>query len=380
MQTYEKLQKRKIVLSSNTSWSIFNFRFGLIKELLKNYEVIVVAPKDEYSEKLIDLGCKYYDIYIDRKGTNPINDLKAFWQYYRLYKKIKPDITLHFTIKPNIYGNFASQLLRIPVINNITGLGTLFIKKNFITYLAEIMYKIAFRNSFVFFQNKEDKELFVQKKLVKRYDVLPGSGINVEKFKPIKIEKKDNIFKFLLIARMIWDKGVREYVEAAKFVRQKYKNVEFLLLGPVGVDNPTAIPKEQIDKWQKEGLVKYLGTTDDVRNMIAMADCVVLPSYREGMPKALLEAAAMEKPLIATNIAGCKEVVEDGINGYLCRVKDSKDLADKMEKMLNLSEDKRRAMGKAGRQKIINQFDENIVIKKYLKIISQILKKEHNEN
>ncbi len=369
-------ERKKIVLSSNTSWSIFNFRFGLIEELLKNYKVIVVAPKDKYSEKLIDLGCKYYDIYIDRKGTNPINDLKTFWQYYRLYKKIKPNIALHFTIKPNIYGNLASQLLGIPVVNNITGLGTLFIKKNFITYLVEIMYKIAFRNSFVFFQNREDKELFVQKNLVKRYDVLPGSGINTEKFKPIKIEKKDNIFRFLLIARMIWDKGIGEYVEAAKIIKQKYKDVEFLLLGPVGVDNPTAIPKEQIDKWQKEELVKYLGTTDDIKSEIAKVDCVVLPTYyREGVPRVLLEAAAMEKPLIATNIAGCKEVVEDGINGYLCRVKDSEDLADKMEKMLNLSEDKRKAMGKAGRQKITNQFDENIVIKKYLKIISQILKK-----
>ena len=370
MQTYEKLQKKKIVLSSNTSWSIFNFRFGLIKELLKNYEVIVVAPKDKYSEKLINLGCKYYDIYIDRKGTNPINDLKTFWQYYRLYKKIKPDITLHFTIKPNIYGNFASQLLRIPVVNNITGLGTLFIKKNFITYLAEIMYKIALRNSFVFFQNKEDKELFVQKNLVKRYDVLPGSGVNTKKFKPIKIEKKDNIFRFLLIARMIWDKGIGEYVEAAKIIKQKYKNVEFLLLGPVRVDNPTTIPKEQIDKWQKEGLVKYLGTTNDVKNIITKVDCVVLPSYREGISRVLLEAAAMEKPLIATNIAGCKEVVEDGINGYLCKVKDVKDLADKMEKMLNLSEDKRKEMGKAGRKKMIKEFDERIVIEKYLEAIS----------
>jgi len=363
-------KRKKIVLSSNTSWSIFNFRFRLIKELLKNYEVIIVAPKDKYSEKIINLGCKYYDIYIDRKGTNPINDLKTFWQYYRLYKKIKPNIALHFTIKPNIYGNFVSQLLGIPVINNITGLGTLFIKKNFITYLAEIMYKIAFRNSFVFFQNKEDKELFVQKNLVKRYDVLPGSGIDTEEFKPIKIEKKDNIFRFLLIARMIWDKGIGEYVEAAKIIKQKYKNVEFLLLGPVGVDNPTAIPKEQIDKWKKEGIVKYLGTTDDVKSEIAKVDCVVLPSYREGISRVLLEAAAMEKPLIATDIAGCKEVVENGINGYLCKVKDAKDLADKMEKMLNLSEDKRKEMGKAGREKMIKEFDERIVIEKYLEAIS----------
>ena len=368
------MKRKKIVLSSNTSWYIYNFRSGLVKKLLKDYEVTVIAPKDKYSKKLINLGCRYFDIYIDNKGTNPINDLRTLWQYLKLYKRIKPDIALHFTIKPNIYGNIASLFLKIPVINTITGLGTVFIKENFITFIAKVLYKVALKNSFVFFQNKNDKDLFLKYNLIttQNVDVLPGSGVDIQKFKPIET-KKDNIFKFLLIARMLWDKGIGEYVEAAKIIKQKYKDVEFLLVGPIGVDNPTAIPKEQIDKWQKERLVKYLGTTDDVRNMIAMADCVVLPSYREGMPKALLEAAAMEKPLIATNIAGCKEVVEDGINGYLCKIRDAKDLADKMEKMLNLSKDKRKAMGKAGREKMIKQFDENIVINRYLETIDKIL-------
>ena len=373
MQTYERLQKKKIVLSSNTSWSIFNFRFGLIKELLKNYEVIIVAPKDKYSEKLIDLGCKYYDIYIDRKGTNPINDLKTFWQYYRLYKKIKPDLIFHYTIKPNIYGTIAAKLNNIPSIAITTGLGYMFINNNIVANIVKLLYKVSFKFAKqVWFLNQDDFDIFIKNKLIDKSKgfILHSEGVNTEKFKPIKTEKKDDIFRFLLIARMIWDKGIGEYVEAAKIIKQKYKNVEFLLLGPVGVDNPTAIPKKQIDKWQKDELVKYLGTTNDVKNIITKVDCVVLSSYREGISRVLLEASAMEKPLIATNITGCKEVVEDGINGYLCKVKDVKDLADKMEKMLNLSEDKRKAMGKAGRKKMIKEFDERIVIEKYLEVIS----------
>ena len=367
---------KKIVLSSNTSWSIYNFRYELVKELLKNYEVIVVAPKDKYSTKLIDLGCKYYDIYIDNKGTNPKNDLKTFFEYYNLYKKINPDITLHFTIKPNIYGNLACNLLNIPVINNVTGLGSVFIKENIITKIVKMMYKVAFKNSFVFFQNKDDLELFLKEKLIKKnFDVLPGSGIDTEKFKPIEVKKKDNVFSFLLIARMLWDKGIGEYVEAANIIKQKYKNIEFLLLGAVGIDNPTAIPKEEIEKWQNQGIVKYLGTTDSVKEKIAKADCVVLPSYyREGTPRVLLESAAMAKPIITTDNVGCRDVVDDGINGYLCEVKNSQDLADKMEKMITLSEEERIKMGRSGREKVIKEFDEKIVIDKYLKVIEEKLR------
>jgi len=366
----------KIIISSNTSWSIYNFRLGLVKELLKKNKVIIIAPKDKFSQKLIDLGCEYYDIYIDNKGTNPINDLKTFWQYYKIYKKIKPNVVLHFTIKPNIYGNFACELLNILVVNNVTGLGTVFIKENLVTQIVKNMYKMAFKNSFIFFQNKDDKELFFKLGIInhKNIEILPGSGINIEKFQPIQIEKKDNIFRFLLIARLLWDKGIGEYVEAAKIIKQKYQNVEFLLLGAVGVDNPTAISKEQIDRWVGEGIVRYLGVTDNVKSEIAKADCIVLPSYREGTSRVLLESAAMAKPIITTNVPGCNNIVDDGINGFLCKVKDIKDLADKMEKMLNLSEEERIKMGKRGREKIIREFDERIVIKKYLETIEKLLK------
>lgn len=368
----------KIVISSNTSWSVYNFRLNLIKALQdKGYQVSIVAPCDRYSDILQKEGFNYYDIFMNNKGTNPKEDLKTLFEYYKVYKKIKPDIALHFTIKPNIYGTIAASFLKVKIINNIAGLGTLFINQNFITKLAKYMYKFSQkRASKVFFQNKDDFELFVKEGLVdaKKCEILPGSGVDIQRFKPIEIERKDNIFRFLLIARMLWDKGVGEYVDAAKIIKKKYKNVEFLLLGDSNVDNPSAISKATINQWEKEGIVKYLGVTDDVRSEIAKADCIVLPSYyREGIPRSLLEAAAMAKPIITTNNVGCREVVDDKVNGFICNVKDSKDLADKMEKILNLTEEERRNMGKAGMEKIINQYDEKIVIKKYLQAIEDLL-------
>ena len=368
---------KKVIISSNTSWSIYNFRLNLARELKKQgYKVIIVAPYDKYSE-VLKKEFEYHDVYMNNKGTNPIQDLKTTFEYYNLYRKIKPDIVLNFTIKPNIYGTIACNMLGIKTINNIAGLGTLFIKENFITQIAKWLYKYSqSKATRVFFQNKDDFELFVKESLVdkRKSDILPGSGVDIEKFKPIKIEKKDNVFRFLLIARMLWDKGIGEYVEAAKIIKSKYKRVEFLLLGAVGVDNPTAIPKETIDKWVKDGIITYLGVSDNVSEIIKNSDCVVLPSYREGLSRVLLEAASMAKPIITTDTPGCRDVVDDGINGFLCKVKDSKDLAEKMEKMLKLSEEKRINMGKAGREKIIKEFDEKIVINKYLETIEKLLK------
>jgi len=367
---------KKIVICSNTFWSIYNFRLNLAKNLKRNgYKVILVAPKDGYMDKLKDeFDC--YVIYMNNKGTNPIQDLKTTIEFYKLYKKIKPSIVLNFTIKPNIYGTIACSLLNIKSINNIAGLGNLFINQNFITKIAKFLYKYSQNKANkIFFQNKDDYEMFIKEKIVEKVkcDILPGSGVDIEKFKPIEIEKKDNIFKFLLIARMIWDKGIGEYIEAAKIIKQKYNNLEFFLLGAVGVNNPSAISKHQIQEWEKADIVKYLGTTDNVKKEISKVDCIVLPSfYREGTPRTLLESAAMAKPIITTNNVGCKDVVDDGINGYLCKVKNSKDLADKMEKMLNLSEKERIKMGLKGREKIIKEFDEKIVINKYLNIINLI--------
>ncbi|RUM60730.1 MAG: glycosyltransferase family 1 protein, partial [Persephonella sp.] len=215
----------------------------------------------------------------------------------------------------------------------------------------------------------------VENKLIRKDKsiIIPGSGVNIQEFKPMKVKRNGNAFRFLLIARMLWDKGIEEYVEAARIIKQKYKNVEFLMLGATGVNNPSAIPEEKIKEWEKEGVIKYLGTTDNVKIEIAKADCIVLPSYREGTSRVLLESASMEKPIITTNTTGCNNIVKDGLNGFLCKVKDAKDLADKMEEMLSLDEETRKLMGKRGREKILKEFDEKIVIKKYLELIRECL-------
>ena len=364
----------KLVIASNTSWSLFNFRLGMARSLKESgYEVILMAPFDEYSQ-ILEEEFEYHNIYMNNKGTNPKEDIKTLIGFYNVFKKIKPDIVLNYTIKPNIYGNIACALLGIKTINNISGLGTVFIKESLVTKLVKWLYKYSLsKSSKVFFQNSDDRDLFIQNKLVQRdkCDLLPGSGIDTNKFILIEYKNEDGIFKFLLIARMLWDKGVGEYLEAAKIVKSKYPNVEFQLLGLLDVANNTAISKEQMQEWVNKGLVNYLGKTDNVKEFIKKADCVVLPSYREGTPRALLESASMSKPLIATNVPGCKEVVDDGINGYLCEVRNTQDLADKMEMMLNLSKNERKAMGKAGRVKMVDEFDEGIVVDKYLRSIEK---------
>jgi len=369
----------KIAIVSNTSWSLFNFRFQLAKEIRKAaYEVVLVAPYDEYSDRL-SVEFEYHDIYISNKGTNPKEDIKTTIEFYKLYKKIKPDIVLHYTIKPNVYGTVACDFLGIKTINNIAGLGTLFIKQNFITKIAKYLYRYSqAKATKVFFQNKDDYKMFIDEKLVEasKSDILPGSGVDTKKFSP-KYKKRGDIFIFLFIARMLWDKGVGEYVEAAKIIKSKYKNVEFHMLGFLDVQNKSAVSKEQMQKWVDEGYIKYLGISDNVKYEIEKADCIVLPSfYREGTPRVLLESASMAKPIITTNNVGCKDVVNHGENGYICKIKDPQDLADKMEMKLNLPEKDRGKMGEKGRQKMLNEFCESIVINKYLIAISDILNED----
>jgi len=365
----------RIVIFLNTSWNIYNFRLNLAKALKeKGNEVILVAPYDKYSD-ILSKEFKYYSINMSNKGTNPNEDMKLIFNIYKLYKKIKPDVVLNYTIKPNIYGNIACNILGIKTINNISGLGTVFIKKTFITQIVKYLYRYSLsKSSKVFFQNKDDMNLFLKNNLVKDKicELIPGSGIDLDKFKPIKTIQKSDNFKFLLIARLLWDKGIGEYIDATREIKKKYKNIDFLIVGAIWEDNPTAISKEQIEEWENQALISYLGTTDNIKEEIAKIDCIVLPSYREGTSRTLLEAAAMEKPIITTDVPGCREVVDDGINGYLCKVRDSKDLANKMKKILKLSTKNQLEMGKRGREKMIHEFNEKIVIKSYLEAINRL--------
>ena len=374
-----------IAIAINTSWNIFNFRLGLLKALQKEgYKIIAIAPKDAYSEKLEALGFEYHEIKMNNKGTNPLEDAKLIYDFYKLYKEIAPDVLLQYTIKPNIYGSMAAGILGIPVISNISGLGTVFLNDNLSSKVARFLYKVALKvPKKVFYQNAHDRELFVQSNLVKesKTDLLPGSGIDTEKFKPVDIQNShSDTIKFLFIARLVKDKGLEEYVEAARQIKSKWipnqvendVEVEFCILGSFYPGNPTAITEEEMKVWEEEGSVKYMGSSDDVKSLIAKADCIVLPSYREGLSRVLLEAASMAKPIITTNVPGCKEVVDDGVNGYLCEVKDADSLAKQMEKMILLTTEQRKEMGKKGRKKVIIEFDEKIVIEKYLDAIEML--------
>ncbi len=369
----DKLASKKVLIALNSAWNLANFRAGLISCLISaGYEVIAVAPPDKYVQRITELGCVYVPFSMDGQGKNPVNDFFLFIRFLRLFLIVKPNVYLGFTIKPNLYGSLAAHVLGIPAINNIAGLGVVFGQRNWLTRLVRLLYGVSLsRSKLVFFQNEEDRQLFISLKLVDLSiaDRLPGSGVNLKKFSPVPLPNKSPM-RFILIARMLWDKGVGEFVEAARLLKQRHVNAEFCLLGFLDVENPKAISKLQIDQWREEGVILYLGVSDNVIEEIAMADCIVLPSfYREGTPRTLLEAAAMARPIITTDSVGCRDVVEDGVNGFLCRPKDAYDLSEKMYRMYALRPDEREAMGKFGREKVEREFDEKIVIDKYLTAI-----------
>lgn len=367
---------KTIAIVINTSWNIYNFRLGLLQSLQKEgYKIIAIAPRDDYSAKLEDLGFEYHNIQMNNKGTNPLEEIKLIWNFYKLYKKLKLDAILHYTIKPNIYGTLAARFLGIPTISNISGLGTVFLEDKFSSKVAHLLYKIALKYpQKIFYQNSHDRALFIDAKLSEesKTALLPGSGIDTQKFAPIARKNKSECMTFLFVARLLKDKGLVEYAEAAKML-QKENEVKCYILGAYYDGNPSAVSKEQMQEWEEEGSVTYLGVSDDVATHMASVDCVVLPSYREGLSRVLLEAASMAKPLITSNVPGCKEVVDDGINGYLCEVKNSVSLKDVMQKMMDLSSKERESMGKYGRKKIIEKFDEKLVISQYINTLFKIL-------
>ena len=371
---------RIIVFTSNTSWYLYNFQLlNMLNLQSKGYQIYCISPKDKYSAKLEDNGCKFLNITMQNHGLNPIKDYLTYRQYRKFYKNIKPLIICSFTIKTNIYSTTAAGKLGIKVINNVSGLGTVFVKTNFITKIVIAMYKYAMQySSHIFFQNKENQQLFCSKVNVKSFSFLPGSGVDTNAFKPIvKTEntgknEKNKKTTFLLVARLLWEKGIGEYFEAAKKIYEKSNQVCFLLLGEL-CQGKLCIPKHTIEQWNREPFFQYLGATDNVKQYLAQADCVVLPSYAEGTPRSLLEAASMAKPIVTTDAPGCRNVVDDGITGYLCKLKSVEDLAKKIILFLELSELEKSKMGKMGREKIVKNYDVQLVIKQYQDKVTSLL-------
>lgn len=369
---------KHIMLSGNNAWGMWNFRSVLIKHFVdKGYRVTVTAPFDEtYFRKFEEIGCSVFDMPVNAKGSNPFGELRLFFSYWKLFKTLHPDLSITYTIKPNIYASIVAQLLGIKFLPITTGLGYAFLSNSIVSRIARLLYKFAFRKAEqVWFLNKDDIETFKSAHLISDEKIvqLYGEGVDTNHFSVQSLPVGEQ--KFLLVGRMLKDKGLLEYVDAARMLKSKYPNVHFQLLGAIWHDNPSAIAEEEINSWVSEGVVEYLGVTSDVRPYLEKSMCVVLPSYREGVPCTLMEAASMGRPLVATDVPGCHEVVVDGYNGFLCEVKNAIDLADKMEHVILMSQEEREQLGKNGRQLMIDKFDIKYVIAQYDECLKQFLKK-----
>ncbi|MEH6592451.1 MAG: glycosyltransferase family 4 protein [Halioglobus sp.] len=356
-----------VTLSANTSWYLYNFRASTIRRLLADgYRVVCLSPDDGYASKLEnELGCEWFPLTIDNKGSSPLKDMGLVVQFWRLYSRLKPVAAFHFTIKNNVYGTWAARVLGVPSINNVSGLGTAFIRSGVVAAIARLLYKTSMPLAYrVFCQNEEDFQLLIEKNLVpaSRLVLLPGSGVDVEQFQPDLIEPHGGVFRFLYAGRMLADKGLFELIEAVKAINAASLRCELWLCGFADVENVSAISEAQLQEWGNEPGIKWLGPTDDMVKVYAQVNCVVLPSYREGMPRSLVEAGAMGLPVVATNVPGCQNIIEDGYNGLLCEVKSRESLGAAMQKMLDMPHAERRALGTNGRALVVGKFSESVVI------------------
>ena len=358
----------KIVFSSSVAWYVFNFRLDLLRSLQKDgHEIYTVATYDNYAKKLVACGITFITLKVNNIKTNPLQDILLILRYFKIYKSIKPDLICHNTIKPNIYGTIAARLLNIPVVNNISGLGTVFIKRSFLTIIAIQLYKFSQKFAkIVIFQNKHDQKLFNDMNIVSlnKTRVINGSGVDTSEFKNSHKFRPEN-FTFLFVGRLLKDKGILEFIEAAKRIKRQHPKVKFQVLGAFCPQNRSAIHMNQMNEWVADKVVDYLGFTDQVKTVMENANCLVLPSYREGLSKALIEGSSMSLPIITSDTPGCKDVIVDHETGFLCQIKDSNDLFLKMEKILRLSPDQLVNMGNAGRMRAESLFDVKDVISAY---------------
>ncbi|MDD4202716.1 MAG: glycosyltransferase family 4 protein [Candidatus Omnitrophica bacterium] len=372
------MNKKKVFIIANCGWAIQNFRTLLIKELIrKGYVVHVICPRDEYIEELVSIGIVYYDWKLLRSGINPFSEFFSLIKLFLICLKNRPDILMGFTIKPNIYGAIVAKLLKIPFMATITGLGTVFIEKSFFTVLVKSLYRHSLRGIYkVFFENKHDQKFFIEEKIVTKQNSITvgGAGVDTQKYAPMLDQKEKDIFVFLLVARMLKDKGVIEFVEAARILHNKYSDMSFELLGPCDDINKTAISSKEIKEWEKEGFIKYTGLVYETKPYYAKADCVVLPSYREGLSGVLLEASSMAIPTITTDVPGCQDVVRHGVNGFLCKARDVGSLVSAMEKIYKTPQDQRNVMGENGRRIAQQEFDVQKVTAEFCNVVDLAFK------
>lgn len=373
-------QGKHILVVANTTWNIYNFRLNILRHLTASgYRLTVLAPIDEYVRYTeMFPGIEHIGLhYLDRDSTNPLKDMRLIFELWQMYRNLNPDLILHYTVKPNIYGGIAAGLLGIHSIAVVTGLGYPFIHQGLTMTFTRILYRISNRfHRKVIFENEDDLALFENENLIRRTDQgisIKGCGVNTDYFKPRADKQPNGLTTFTFIGRLLYDKGIREFVEAAHLVRKTNSKVRFWLIGQIDEDNPSAISKSDLVDWVKDPAIEYLGSKEDVRPYIAKSDCVVLPSYREGMARSLTESMSMGKAVIGTDTAGVREAIDDHENGYLVRVRDVDSLVGAMEEFIALSREERQEMGMKGRRKVLQEFDDRRIAEQICDIVEQMI-------
>ncbi len=366
------MKEKIMILSNHPSWT-YNLRNETITALVNNgYDVTIVVGYGEEIEHFKKMGCSHIDVPFNRHGKSPFDELRLFNSYRKAITIIKPNVVLSYTIKPNLYGAYLCSKNGIPCIANITGLGTAVEYPGLMrTFLLKI-YKIAFKKIFkVFFQNTENRDLFVKYRIVKNnYGLLPGSGVNLSRFEVLPYPS-DSTTEFVFVSRIMKEKGIDEYLNAAQFLKNKYPQTRFHICGFCEQNY-----MEKIQNLVDKEVVIYHGMVKRVEDVLEKVHCLVLPTfYPEGMSNVLLESCACGRPIITTNRAGCREIVDDGVNGYIVKPQDENDLIEKMEQFIALDNERRKKMGLAGRVKVENEFDRNIVVNKYLTAIQEAINK-----
>ncbi|MCF7482048.1 glycosyltransferase family 4 protein [Vibrio sp. J1-1] len=369
---------KKIMLLSNTSWYLFNFRDTTIKKLiLDGYEPICVAPEDEYSRQLVELGATFVPLDIEGKSTNVLSELKALYHVFSIIKSQNPDCVLNFTIKLNIYSGLSCLILNVPFINNISGLGTAFIHKGFSFKVAKLLYGIVNRNaSWVFFQNDDDRKQFLDNSFCSESNssILPGSGVDLEKFCYSPKYQDSKEMKFLMISRLISDKGVNEYVSSAKDLKLNNPHLDFTLVGELYPSNKSAIPRNIVESWLDDPNITVMPHSNNINQLICDADVIVLPSYREGLPRTIIEAASVGRPAIVTDVPGCRQAVINNETGWYCDAKSAESLKEKILMVSKLSHEKISEFGKNARLNVEENFSVDIVVSEYMDKIVKHLK------
>lgn len=355
---------KKVMILANNDVGLYKFRRELIENLIQKYEVHIVLPYGSFVDDFVRMGCIFHETTMERRGTNPVKDFSLLHNYWKLVRKIRPNAVLTYTIKPNVYGGMVCAIHNIPYVSNITGLGTAVENAGFMQVLTTNLYKFALHKAaMVFFQNEENQKFMTQRGIVKgEWDLLPGSGVNLHQYQQMQYPAGETI-DFLFVARVMKEKGIDHYLDAARYISQKYPNTCFHICGGCDGDYMDILRSES-DK----GHIIYHGLVGDMLPMYQQCACTVHPTYYpEGMSNVLLESCASGRPIITTDRPGCREIVEDGRNGFVCKQQNSDDLIHQIERFLALSHEERKQMGQYAREKVEREFDRNIVIEKYLR-------------